>query len=300
MSILLVSPQGKYATRRLAEEAKKLDIPLTALSAEELAQRNFAVDAGAYDALFVRFPYPYFDEIVRLARRFRAAGKKVVDAAIAEGDADHNKRDMYGMLAGAGLPIPKTGLIRPFPSLEGRVIIKWIYGLKGREVFLAKDQADVNRILKKFAAEELLAQEFIPAEFEYKVITVGYKSLPVVLRFPTDPKKFRPDLKKAEVLQPGVHPGLSQILRRLGDGGRAGIQKQWIPDQVRNDMPQVISLAEAAARACKRELAKVDILQHGSRLYILEVNRWPGFHAFEKLSGYNVAAEFVKYVDASV
>jgi len=28
----------------------------------------------------------------------------------------------------------------------------------------------------------------------------------------------------------------------------------------------------------------------------LEVNRWPGFESFEKLSGFNVAGEFVKYL----
>ena len=59
----------------------------------------------------------------------------------------------------------------------------------------------------------------------------------------------------------------------------------------------MIALAERAARVLGRELAKVDIIQDAEgELFILEVNRWPGFQNFEKLTGYNVAGEFVGYL----
>lgn len=65
-----------------------------------------------------------------------------------------------------------------------------------------------------------------------------------------------------------------------------------------NDTIQkVVALAERAARVLGRELAKVDILEdQRGNLFVLEVNRWPGFQNFEKLSGYNVAWEFVSYL----
>ena len=57
-------------------------------------------------------------------------------------------------------------------------------------------------------------------------------------------------------------------------------------------------IAEKASKVLGRELSKIDILEdYMGKLYILEVNRFPGLKSFEELTGFNVAGEFVKYLE---
>lgn len=269
--ILLVSPKHVYATKRLIQEAAKAGAELEALDILELAKRQFKVDLNKYQTLFARQAYPYFQQIVRLAKDFKKFGKRVVDERIAEGDLGYGKMQNYATLKRAGLPIPKTRRL----SNVGRrknifpCIIKWDYGFKGREVFLVRNQRQLANIEGKFLKKELLVQEFIPADYEYKVITVGYKSLPVVLRFAINPKTFRPDFANYRVIhRPTANPSAARAVR----------------------------LAEKSARILRRELAKVDLLEKDRKLYILEVNRWPGLKSFEEQTHYNAAGDFVAYL----
>jgi glutathione synthase/RimK-type ligase-like ATP-grasp enzyme len=166
-------------------------------------------------------------------------------------------------------------------------ILKWVYGFGGQHVYLVRTKEDYNRVVQKYPLEELLVQEFIEAQYEYKVMTVGYTSLPVVLKIKTSGSSFRPDFKNYTVCHPELDSGSSMNDRTILDSSF-----RW------NDTTQkVVALAERAARVLGRELAKVDILEdQRGNLFVLEVNRWPGFQNFEKLTGYNVAGEFVRYL----
>lgn len=271
MKILLISPKYVYATRRLIDEAAKIGMELEVLDVLELAERKFQIDLNNYDALYIRQAYPYFQQIVRLAQDFKKFGKRVIDGNIAEGDLGLGKMQTYTTLKRAGLPLPRTWRLSK-KERKGNIfpcIIKWDYGFKGREVFLVKSQSQLARIEGKFPKAELLVQEFVPADYEYKVITVGYKSLPEVLRFAMSPKTFRPDFTNYEIIhQPS--PDLSA--------------------------KRAVALAEKSARLLKRELAKVDLLEKDGKFYVLEVNRWPGLKSFEELTHYNVAGNFLAYL----
>jgi glutathione synthase/RimK-type ligase-like ATP-grasp enzyme len=328
--ILLISPKNKYATNRLVEEAGKFNMPITAMDVKELSARNFEMDINPYNVLYIRFPYPYFEQVIKLAQKFIQVGKRVVDASIAEGDADHNKWDMYQALKAAGVDIPRTEMLTTSlsrlnrdispqkerklqtatpvtPSLfqrEGRgefrypFIVKWVYGIKGRNVYFVENEIRLQKILKKHPQNELLIQEYIDSEWEYKVMTVGYKSLPVILKFAINPHSKRPDFGKVHLIKTPTTPSRkvgTPLLRQEGRTASASFSppaKEEYPPQV----GEVVRLAEFASKATKRELAKVDIAQKGNELYVLEVNRWPGFQSFEKLTGYNVAGEFVRYL----
>src|SRR5947209_2213537 len=92
--ILVISPQKVYATKRLTEEAAILGIPLEVLPAEEVIKENF--DIYKYSCLYVRNPYidqkpAALGQILALAKKFKANGKRVVDTTIAEGKLAEGK-----------------------------------------------------------------------------------------------------------------------------------------------------------------------------------------------------------------
>ncbi len=290
MAILIISPKEVYATARLKEEFKKAGLPGIFFDVNDLAVRRFSVKLSKYSGLYIRQAYPYQTAVTQLALRFAHSRKPIVDANIIRATQDSGKWGVYQTLMQHGVSIPQTVLLssqsvsqddtRAYPY-----ILKWIYGFGGQHVYLIKTKDDAHRVLQKYPPEQLLVQEFIEAQYEYKVMTVGYNSLPVVLKFKTSGKYFRPDFKNYKILD--CHPERSEG------------SLHEIPRQARNDSreEEVIALAERAARVLGRELAKVDIIQDAEgELFILEVNRWPGFQNFEKLTGYNVAGEFVGYL----
>jgi glutathione synthase/RimK-type ligase-like ATP-grasp enzyme len=264
--LLIVSPKNVYATRRLKEECDRLNMEADFFDVKELADKNFDIALEKYTALYIRQAWPYFEQMIGLSKKFSQAGKRVVDSNMVEGDIDVSKWQMHEKLQGASLPVPQTRLLSDSIALP--CIVKWVYGFGGKQVYFVQNQKELQKISALHPAHELISQEFIRAQYEYKVVTVGYKALPVVVRFETNKKTYRPNLHQYEVI---------------------GIQNK--------EIAPVIHLAEQAASVLKRELAKVDILEDANgALYILEVNRQPGFQNFEKLSGFNVAEAFVNYL----
>ncbi len=280
MKILVISSKKTYVAKRLIAEAKIKNLELKIMDVASLARLKFKVDVGVYDCLYVRSPYikgspRYIPNIVSLAKKFKAAGKKVVDVSIARGRLGEGKWVDYRRLVKANLPIPKTVVLsrRTIPKYWP-FILKWTFGIKGKNVFLIRDQKHFNEVFKQYPKGELLVQEFIPAEYEYKIITVGYKALPVVLRFAIHPVTRRPDFKQHTTLSPWERGGV----------------------RVNKKLRRMIALAQKASKTLGRELAKVDILEYHGKFYILEVNRFPGLDSFEQLTKYNVVKDFISYL----
>jgi glutathione synthase/RimK-type ligase-like ATP-grasp enzyme len=296
MRLLLLSPKNVYATKRLALESRGLGIQLTTIDIAELMLQNYDIDPADFDALYIRQAYVDFkhqasddhlQQIIGLAQRFKSLKKVVADESIAEGDLGAGKYEALLRLQEQGTNVPKTRLLneafglnfsssdqdiakeRLWQDLDFPFIAKWNYGFGARHTYLVKSMDDLQQIERKYPAAEILIQEFVPGEFEYKVITVGYKSLPVILKLKTNHNKFLPDLKQYEVLS---------------------------QDNASPELLRLMDLAEKSAKTLQRELAKVDILQAGEQLYVLEVNRWPGLQYFEKATKHNVAEEFLRYI----
>lgn len=277
MKLLLISPQDVYATKRMVEEVDHQGIALTIMDIAELVERNYGIDPINFDALYIRQAYTEFQTripqnhlqgLVDLARRFQAAGKSVVDRTIAQGDIGRGKFEALQRLREQGMAIPQTRLLSAIPETELHfpLIAKWNYGFGAKHTYLIETLADLGPVRQKYASDQIMVQEFVRADFEYKAVTVGYKSLPVIIKLKTNHNRFLPDLNNYEALSAAA-------------------------------VPEVISLAEKAAQVLERELAKVDILEDGTgRLYVLEVNRWPGLWYFEQTTKYNVAASFLAYL----
>ncbi len=271
MNILLISSKKSYTTQRLIEEAGRLGIGLNVVSMEDLAQVDFQVNVKEYDCLYIRNPYlnsgaEKLPQIIKLAKKFKTSGKKVVDAVIAEGVLGEGKWVDYQKLAKAELSIPATIRLRNnnLQALKYPLVLKWIYGFKAENVFFVKNVEELAALLPKHPTKEWLVQEFLSADYEYKVMVVGYRSVPKVLRF--------------EIRTDGFG-----IKYRTGKAVRA------------STIPKVVSLAENASKLLGRELTKVDILSSGGRCYILEVNRFPGIKPFENFTKMNLGSKFIEY-----
>ncbi len=255
----------------------------------------------------------YIPNIIKLAKNFKAKGGRVVDANIAKGEIGKGKWEDYKKLKKAGLLIPKTTKIvdseqwsviskqketnYSLPTTHFPLVLKWIYGMKAKGTFLIQNQKQLKKILPLHPKQEWLVQEFIKAKYEYKVICIGYKALPVVLRFEFNKSLGRADFNSFDVL--ACHPGSGFGIQKIKEyhsgsflplegGGGEGVKT-------------VIRKAEQASKTLGRELSKVDILEdQRGRLYILEVNRFPGLKSFEQLTKFNVFGKFIEYLQKVV
>lgn len=270
--ILVISPKNVYAAKRLAQESAKLDIGLDIMEAGELGDwKN--IDIGKYNALYVRNPFQngrpdFLPQIIGLANKFRTMDKRVVDGVIADGDLGRGKWEDYKGLSRAEVGIPGTQLLwvkGQMSNVKCPFVAKWIYGMKGKGTFLIKSESDIRKIPNNIPRDELMAQEYIDADFEYKVVTVGYKALPVILRYKMKDERFMLEFANFEVLRS-------------------------------ENCKELVEIAQNSSKALKRELAKVDILQKGNNWYVLEVNRFPGLEGFEAQAKFNVFAEFLAYL----
>ncbi len=265
-SLLLLAKSGVYATTRLVAECDALGVPVTQIEVGDLKNRDLEADADSFDALYVRMAWPELDRVAELAQNFRARGKRVVDAIVADGKIDEGKLVMYDELREAGIRFPETVAYVHAGERLARFpyILKWTYGMQGKEVYLVQRGEQHEHIAKKHGAGELLWQEFLPVEREFKVYTVGYRSVPFAQAFEPRPNGFRVDHKTAQ----------TEPIESCGD---------------------VVAAAETAARTCGFELAKTDVAVSGGVPYVLETNRRPGFEFFEKKTGYNLARDFARY-----
>lgn len=264
--ILVISPKDVFIAERILDESKVLGIESVIVPAKDLAKQNLELLAESFDCLWVRFGFPYFDGVISLAKLFVLKGKRVVDSDWVSKEINNSKASMLDRLNAAGLSVPETdyylaGNIR-FPC-----IVKWVYGKSGSSVWFVKSESDVSEILKEFPAEELIWQEFVQAKYEYKVVTIGYESLPKIFKFKMKADGFKADFGTREVI---------------------------LSDEYKN----VVDLAETGSRVLGRELAKTDILEdYEGKFYILEVNRSPGLRdGFEEGLGVNVVRGFLEYL----
>lgn len=210
-----------------------------------------------FSALYVRHGFNRWAEVRELVEKFKGVGKRIVDANLVFEDMSLGKVDALNKLFSVGVNVPKFSMLNEavLSGYKFPIILKSNFGFGGKGLQKVLDLSELKNF--QYQNNEKLIQEYISDAAEYKVITIGFKSLPVIIR--------------------------------IGDG-RAKILST-------GEKPELVLLAEKAAKILGRELAKVDILEKDGQLFVLEVNRWPGFQMFEKTTGYNVAGEFVKYLN---
>jgi ribosomal protein S6--L-glutamate ligase len=187
------------------------------------------------------------------------------------------------LLARAGVGIPKTVFTRDTADIDDLidemgelpVIIKLARGTHGNGVVLAETKKAAKSVMQAFYVMDddgtnILMQEFIKesAGEDIRVFIVGGKVV-------------------ASMKRKGLDDDFRSNLHQGGEGSTVKLTE----DERR--------VAQKAAKSMGLSICGVDIMRSNKGPLVLEVNSSPGF-GIEKVTGRNVAATIVEYVEQNV
>ena len=234
----------------------------------------------AIDAIIPRIGTSVTFYGLAVVRQFEAAGL-VTTAASGAIACSRDKLHSLQIMAGAGLPIPRTAVIARPEALYAAVeavgglpaVVKLIHGTQGRGVFLVHHLATLSATLQRVEQlnRQAIVQEFITEADgrDLRLIIVGNRCVAAMeRRAPSG--EFRANLH------------------------RGGTATPLVPDTA------TVALAVSAARAHGLAVAGVDLIPSSRGPLLLEVNSSPGLEGIERASGVNVAGAIVEYVEKAV
>jgi|GEM_PF-1433569 len=140
---------------------------------------------------------------------------------------------------------------------------------RGRMIFLirnGKDFASALKAVKNTSSDgEMFAQEYIEAMGDYRVFVIGKRALGAAYK-----QKMNNDFRSNVAVGGIMHAAkMTKVMR---------------------------DLSLKAARMTETEIAGVDFIEKGGKLYLLEVNRSPQFSGFVAATGIDVPYEIAKYL----
>lgn len=147
------------------------------------------------------------------------------------------------------------------------VVVKHSYGSLGKQVFLAKNRAELKKYVDELKLTPHFYQEYVGESFgrDLRVIAVGGKTIAAMIRS-SDGKDFRSNMA-------------------LGGNG-----EPYEADAC------VISLVEKIARLLRLDYCGVDLLFGKDGFRVCEVNSNAFFKGIERTTGVNVAAAYTDYI----
>ncbi len=238
------------------------------------------IDLAAFDAVIVRtMPPGSLEQVVvrmDLLARLEAQGTIVLNSPKAI-ECAVDKFLTTARLASAGLPVPRTVVcesseraLEAFEQLGGDVVVKPIFGAEGRGIFRVSDP---DLAVRSFRAIERTAGVIYLQEF---VAHPGFDT-------------------RILVLDGRVLGGM----RRTSDDFRTNIARNGRGEAcLLTD--EHCDLALRAAAETGSRFAGIDLLQRqDSRLLVLEVNAVPGWKAFTRVTGIDVAQEVIRSLERS-
>lgn len=258
-----------------AAAAGKMDIALDVRSSAELYLPTDSARRRSYD--FVIF----WDKDLFLARRLEREGLRVFNSARAIELCD-DKAQTAEILADAGIRTPKT-MIAPktyvnigytdFAFLDRAerfiqypMVVKHRFGSFGAQVFLARDRAEAEEILKRAGGNEVILEEFISESCgrDLRVNIVGREVCGVMLR--ENKNDFRSNIT-------------------LG-----GSMARFTPDRA------YTRIALRAAQAVGADFAGVDVLFGKNGPIICEVNASPHFKTTYECTGIDLSEKILEHI----
>jgi ribosomal protein S6--L-glutamate ligase len=196
-----------------------------------------------------------------------------------------NKIGSLTVLAGAGIPVPRSAAITGTelygvdvdkilkivePNLSKRLIVKTNVGTHGKGVMPASRRGEARAIVDGFLANNIpvLLQQFVEPTKKNHYLDLRF----VVVNGRVVGSMERSSTRKDE------------IRANLSLGGK-GLPHEPLPTE--------IDMAERAAKAVGLSIAGVDIIPSGKTRLVIEVNTSPGFY-IEEISKINIAAKIVQ------
>lgn len=237
------------------------------------------VSLKGFSGVFCRGFWSYENEVSLLVKFCEENSISVFDSALKHRQGISKMHDLY-CFKSSGLAVPKTVFVNSVDDgtygLLSRtvgfpMVAKEDKSRQGRDVFLLNTGPELEDFLHKIKDKANSAvfefQEFIPADFDVRVIVIGGEVLGAIKRKSSDPREFRHNIS-------------------LG-----GIAEQM---QISQKME---GMAVKAAGVLNYEFAGVDIITNKmtGEEYILEVNRSPGFTGFVSATGIDLPKSLMNF-----
>lgn len=227
----------------------------------DLITRNDFAKLIQYDALFIRETTNVNHYTFKFAKKAAAEGLVVMD------DPDSilrctNKVYLSELLSAHQVPTPKYWIFKKEKSsqiktagLEYPIILKQPDGAFSKGVKKAMNEEELHIVLKDFfqTSELVIAQEFFPTDFDWRVGILNKKPLYVCKYY--------------------MAKNHWQIVNWKGQGKpEEGLSDTFALDAV---APKLLDLAVKATSLIGNGLYGVDIKQRGDKFYVIEVNDNP-------------------------
>ncbi len=208
------------------------------------------------------------DRVLGVLRSFESAGVPLVNDSAAV-EISRDKLDAYVALECAGVRVPNSlsvaseaDLLEAAKQLEYPYVLKSRRGMGGEAVSLVRHLDDALAALA-LLEPPVMAQRFIPTEgFDVRVTVVDGRALGAVRR-----------THALDDFRGNTAAGAESTAHDLDD--------------------ELAEIAVQAADALALDVAGVDLVFGSGGYVVLEVNSAPGFDAFERTTGVNVAAAVV-------
>jgi glutathione synthase/RimK-type ligase-like ATP-grasp enzyme len=253
------SPSNAHAIEKFVHAAEALG-----METEVIQKADFG-RLGEFDALFIRETTAVTHHTYRFARRALAEGLVVVD------DPESilkctNKVFLAELLTHNSVPVPRTVIVhreslkKCAPSLGFPLILKKPDSSFSQGVVKVESEAELAAIAGRLfeRSELLIAQEFVPTEFDWRVGVFDRRPLYVCKYF--------------------MAPSHWQIIRR-GEGGEVAAEGLFETVSVHTAPPQVVRAAVRASNLIGDGLYGVDLKQIGRKVLVIEVNDNPSIDA---------------------
>ncbi len=261
-----MAPSSSASIKYFARIAEKLSVDIEPITKRQLAE------LAEFDGLFIRETTSFDNHTYRFARRAWQEGMPVIDDPISMIRCT-NKVFLMELLGQNQVPTPPTviiaedtDLVKAIDELSLPLVVKIPDGSFSRGVHKIETLSEFKRVCDELFEETdlLLAQKFLPTEFDWRVGVLAGEPL--------------------FVCQYRMARGHWQIVKHRSDGSaREGGFKTFDLDQA---PPALIDVAVRAARPIGEGFYGVDIKQTENGFIVMEVNDNPNLeHGIEDVVG---------------
>ncbi|MGA3309778.1 MAG: RimK family protein [Xanthobacteraceae bacterium] len=261
-----MAPSSSASIKYFARIAEKLSVDVEPITKRQLAE------LAEFDGLFIRETTSIDNHTYRFARRAWQEGMPVIDDPISMIRCT-NKVFLMELLGQNQVPTPPTVIIaedtdlgKAIDELSLPLVVKIPDGSFSRGVHKIETLSEFKRVCDELFEETdlLLAQKFLPTEFDWRVGVLAGEPL--------------------FVCQYRMARGHWQIVKHRSDGSaREGGFKTFDLDQA---PPALIDVAVRAARPIGEGFYGVDIKQTDNGFIVMEVNDNPNLeHGIEDVIG---------------
>lgn len=267
---------GDEGAEKISRALSSFGLSAPLVKASDLLMR---VDRGAKGDAPFSFAV-YLDKDDAVARLLEERGVRLFNGAEAIRLADDKMLTHISLLK-AGVSQPKTipsplffageddgaFLEKVRRELGFPIVVKNCYGAFGKQVFLARNEAELAALREKMLREKHLYQEYIECgASDLRVVVIGGKAVAAMRRRAANEGEFRANAE-------------------LGGTGEA-VELS----------PALSSVAEKAAGALGLCYAGVDLIEKGGECFVVEVNSNAHFKLIQKVTGIDVAERYAAYI----